>query len=342
MHCIFLSTSILIEDLIRKGFDLSILPKWEKQSVMFAHRIRKNKKHLRKWAHRQGIHCYRLYDRDIPEIPLAIDLYEDRLYVSYYSSIRRFEEEELALWLPLMTEVLSTELGIPKEFIFCRQRERQKGSNQYERLEGLKRRFAVNEGGLQFLVNLTDYLDTGLFLDHRFTRAMFREDARGKRCLNLFAYTGSFSAYAIDGGARHCTTVDLSKNYLAWAKDNFSLNGQSLRNHTLVAADVSSFIKEEMKDRETYDLIVVDPPTFSNSKRMHGTFDVQRDHKWLLENLLRILAPMGKIYFSNNFRKFRLTDELEEKAVFKDISHQTLPKDFRNKKIHRCWTMEHR
>jgi 23S rRNA (guanine2445-N2)-methyltransferase / 23S rRNA (guanine2069-N7)-methyltransferase len=229
-------------------------------------------------------------------------------------------------------------LDVPREMVFLKHRERQRGDSQYERVSEERVEKVVNEGGLKFLVNLSDYLDTGLFLDHRITRGMVRDQAAGKRVLNLFAYTGSFTVYAAAGGAASTTTVDLSANYLDWAQENLRLNGFRGPLHRFVRDDSLDFL-EQLSQKETFDLAIVDPPTFSNSKRLDYDWDIQRDHVLLLNKLIPRMSDGGVIYFSTNSRRFKLNEEELQGVRIREISKQTVPEDFRNKRIHRCWRM---
>ncbi len=305
------------------------------QAEMLRHRLTKNVRRLRKWAAREGVGCYRVYDRDIPEVPLAIDWYEGRLHVSEFA--RRGVDEADDAWIEAMVSASAAQLGVSPDDAFVKTRQRQKGLSQYERVGDEGERFVVSEGGHRFLVNLTDYLDTGLFLDHRVTRGLVEREAAGKRMLNLFAYTGAFSVYAAAGGARSTTTVDMSNTYLAWARDNLALNGFQGRDHRLERADVLAWLDDPARRREQYDLVVVDPPTFSNSKKMADVFDIQRDHRPMLERILRLVAPGGVVWFSTNFRRFVPDlDGLGANAT--EMTHKTVPPDFRGP-IHRSWRL---
>ena len=313
---------------------------------MFANRLRKNLQHLGKQARRQGVSCWRLYDADMPEYALAIDLYtgageeagQQWLFVQEYSppdtvdpvAAKRRREEALSV-LPEVT-------GVSFEHIHLRVRRRQKGANQYDKLGARGRQHVVEEGGLQFLVNFDDYLDTGLFLDHRLTRARVRELAQGQRVLNLFCYTASVSVYAAAGGAASTTSVDLSRTYLDWAARNLARNGLGGAQHQLVAADCLAWLSEQATRGPAYDLIFLDPPTFSNSARMDGVLDVLRDQVRMVDDCMRLLAPGGLLLFSNNAQRFALDPELAQRHVFKDITPATLPFDFQgNPRIHRCY-----
>jgi 23S rRNA (guanine2445-N2)-methyltransferase / 23S rRNA (guanine2069-N7)-methyltransferase len=308
-----------------------------RQSEEFANRLTKLARHLRKWPSR-GISCYRLYERDIPEIPLVVDRYEDALHIAEFERPHDRTAAEHADWLDLMVRTAAEALDVPRELAFLKHRERQRGDSQYERVSEAGVEKVVTEGGLKFLVNLSDYLDTGLFLDHRITRGMVRDQAAGKRFLNLFAYTGSFTVYAAAGGGASTTTVDLSANYLDWAQENLRLNGLSGPQHQFVREDSLEFV-ERLSPKETFDLVVVDPPTFSNSKRLDYDWDVQRDHTLLLNKLIQRMSEGGVIYFSTNSRRFKLAEDQLTSVRIREISKQTVPEDFRNKRIHRCWRM---
>ncbi|MCL4220683.1 MAG: bifunctional 23S rRNA (guanine(2069)-N(7))-methyltransferase RlmK/23S rRNA (guanine(2445)-N(2))-methyltransferase RlmL [Phycisphaerales bacterium] len=309
--------------------------KAERQAEMFATVLGKHARHLRKWPER-GITCYRLYERDIPEVPLVVDVYEGHLHVAEYERPHERTPAQHADWLDRMMDTACRTLGIERDKAFLKSRGRRRGLSQYERVSDAGYTVVVGEQGLRFEVNLSDYVDTGLFLDHRITRAMVRERARGKRFLNLFSYSGAFTVYAASGGAQHTTTVDLSATYLDWAERNLLLNGFDDERHELVQADAMSFI-ESLGPGEKFDLMVIDPPTYSNSKRTEEDWDVQARHTELLFAAGEHLEQGGLIYFSTNFRKFK--PAFPESLVTREISHQTVPADFRNKKIHRCWVL---
>ncbi len=295
----------------------------------FTNRLRKNHRHWGKWARRRGISCYRIYDRDIPEFPILIDWYEGQVHAqTFIRSDVEMSEQELA---PILCEVLD----IPSDQLAFKSRQQQKGSSQYQKTGTYRRPSTVHEAGLAFEVDLHSYLDTGLFLDHRITRGMVRERAEGRRLLNLFAYTGSFSVYAAAGGAEGSVTVDLSNTYQDWSRRNFKLNGMDLEKHLLVREDVFKYLYLAQKDQERFDQIILDPPSFSNSKRMRDTLDIQRDHPKLLEGCVQLLNPGGEIIFSNNLRKFRIDPAIGEHG--EEITHKTIPEDFKRHKAHRCW-----
>ena len=308
-------------------------------AVDFANRLQKNIKKIEKWAKQQGLDAYRLYDADLPEYNVAVDRYGDHIVVQEYAAPKNIDENKARQrLLDAVTATLQV-TGIETNKLILKVRQKQKGTNQYEKLANKGEYFYVNEYGAQLWVNLTDYLDTGLFLDHRLTRKMLGEMAKGKDFLNLFAYTGSATVHAALGGAKSTTTVDMSNTYLNWAEQNLILNDIEGKQHKLIQADCLQWL--EKCDRQ-FDLIFVDPPTFSNSKRMEDSWDVQRDHIKLMRNLKRILRPNGTIVFSNNKRGFKMDfdalDELGLSAV--EISAKTLPLDFeRNKQIHNCWVV---
>ena len=306
------------------------------QAEMFANRVAKTHRHLKKWARAAGIDCYRLYDRDIPELPLALDLYAGRAHLQEYSR-PLMDGRSQARWLAAMQEAAAVTLGLQPGDVVVKQRHGQRPDEQYRKLDKSEQDFVVQEGGHRFIVNLHDHLDTGLFLDHRDTRALVGGLARGRRVLNLFCYTASFSVYAARGGAATTTSVDLSNTYLDWARRNFELNGLVEGANRLVHADAVRFITESRKAGERYGLIVLDPPSFSNSKRMDGVLDVQRDHVSLIQGCVSLLQAGGEMLFSTNLRSFRLDVEGLSDLAMEDISARTVPQDFRNRKIHRCW-----
>ena len=309
-------------------------------AVMLANRLAKNFKGLRRWREGGGISCYRLYDSDLPEYALAIDIYEGErrwVVVQEYAAPSTIEPAKARRRLREAMGVIPEVLEIPETQIFFKIRRPQKGASQYERLGEEGRFHEVTEGGHRFLVNFEDYLDTGLFLDHRDTRALVGELAAGKRFLNLFAYTGTATVYAARGGAASTTTVDMSRTYLDWARRNLGLNGIGGIGHELIHADCLDWLMQ-VEGRRRFDLIFLDPPTFSTSKRMDGTLDIQRDHVDLIRATARLLEPGGVLIFSNNLRRFRMDSEALAGLEIEDIGMRTLPKDFaRNPRIHNCW-----
>ncbi len=330
---------------------------------MFANRLEKQWKHLRKWARRTGVSCYRLYDKDIPEIPLACDLYEEaqtgtvHLHLALYERPYEKDEAEEEQWLAAMREAAADILSIPADRVHSKLRRRQRGEeSQYERMAKTDRRFQVDEGGAKLLVNLDDYLDTGLFLDHRPLRRLVRDSSAGKRVLNLFSYTGAFSVQAGIGGAASVASVDLSKTYLAWAGENLTLNGfrapsSPVRHeeiatagpYPLVHADVKAFLPWAFRAGLRWDIVVLDPPTFSNSKRSADSLDTNRDWAELCRASLALLSPGGTLYFSTNSRTLKFDPDLvggaatREGTEIEDLSESSIPEDFRNRKIHRAW-----
>lgn len=307
---------------------------------MLCNRVRKNRKRLSKWSAREGVHCYRLYDRDIPELPLVIDWYQGRLHVAEFHKSDADPARSGEAWMKSVLAPTAEALQVAQEKIFFKVRDRQRGQRQYQAKGAEYNRFEVTEAGLGFLVNLVDYLDTGLFLDHRRTRAMVAEEAKDKAVLNLFCYTGSFSVYAAAAGAATTLGIDLSGTYLDWARANLDLNDLDKRRNRLRRGDVMEELLELDKSGEKFDLAVVDPPTFSNSKALEGVFDVQRDHVQLLQRVRKLLAADGVVYYSTNHRRFQLDEPgLNRDYEIREISSKTLPMDYRDQKIHRCWRM---
>jgi len=306
---------------------------------MFANRLRKNLDALGKWARRERVSCYRAYDADMPEYAFAVDLYgngERYAYVQEYAAPPTVPEERVRARRAEVVAVLPRILGLDTEHIWFRTRRRRKGLEQYTKVGATQEFHEVAEGGLRFLVNFDDYQDTGLFLDHRLTRARLRALAAGQRFLNLFGYTGSATVYAAAGGARSTTTVDLSRTYLDWTRRNLELNSFGGREHVLVQADALEWLAAAPAGG--WDLVFLDPPTFSNSKRMRATLDVQRDHVRLLRDAVRVLAPGGLLVFSTNHSRFALDEAAKTEFAIEDISAATLPRDFaRNPRIHRCY-----
>ena len=306
---------------------------------MVANRLRKNLKRLTPWLRREDVTCYRVYDADIPEYAAAIDVYEGRLHIAEYAAPKEIPEQKAAERFAQLVEGAREvfEVGAAGE-IAVKQRLRQKGRDQYQRLETTRERIVVREGRVKALVNLHDYLDTGLFLDHRPLRAWLGRDASGGHFLNLFSYTGVATLHAALGGATTSTSIDSSATYLEWFKANLALNGLSDRQHRGVRADVRDWLSEETR---TYDLIMVDPPSFSNSKGQ-ADFDVQRDHFSLLELAMARLSDGGVLYFSTNHRKFVLDPAVQQTWQVQDVTQGSIPEDFsRNHRIHACWRLTH-
>jgi 23S rRNA (guanine2445-N2)-methyltransferase / 23S rRNA (guanine2069-N7)-methyltransferase len=310
---------------------------------MFANRLRKNLKLLEPWALREQIECFRVYDADMPEYAFAIDLYgrESRhVYVQEYAAPKTVNMESARERRREVLSVLPETLGVPLSHVHSRVRKLQKGADQYEKHSDAAERHAVRENGLKFWVNFRDYLDTGLFLDHRIMRQMLRAWAKDADFLNLFCYTGSATVYAAAGGARSSTSVDLSNTYLDWAHENLILNGFGDPKHELYRADCLQWLESQSVWGPRFDLIFVDPPTFSNSKRMEGILDVQRDHVGMIRRSLKLLRPGGRLVFSTNFTRFKLDAESLAELSIEDITEQTIPKDFeRHTRIHRCFVV---
>jgi 23S rRNA (cytosine1962-C5)-methyltransferase len=303
--------------------------------TMFANRLKKVDRLISKQAKREGISCFRMYDRDLPEFPLIIDRYKDHVLITEYRSNHRLSEEEYEAWLDSSIQTIKEQLQVSDELLHIKERKRKEGrTDQYQRLDAQRAFITVQEGGLQFLVNLNDYLDTGLFLDHRITRDKVRKESKGKRVLNLFAYTGSFSVYAASGGAQEIITVDLSNTYLQWAKENMVLNGFSGEQYRYVRADVLQWLND--CPAASVDLIVLDPPTFSNSKMMKTILDIQEMHVDLINTCLSKLRIGGVIFFSTNARKFQL-DADHILGTIEDITAATTPFDFKGKLLRWCY-----
>ena len=310
---------------------------------MFANRLRKNLQRLDPWAEREQIDCFRVYDADMPEYAFAIDLYgrgSRHVYLQEYAAPKSVNQEGARERRREALAVLPEVLAVPLPQVHTRVRKPQKGAEQYEKRDGAAERHAVQEGGLKFWVNFRDYLDTGLFLDHRIVRGMLRSWAKDADFLNLFCYTGSATVYAAAGGARSTTGVDLSNTYLDWAHENLILNGFRGNNHELYRADCLAWLEEQESGGARFDLIFLDPPTFSNSKRMEGVLDVQRDHVGMIRRSLKLLRPAGRLVFSTNYTRFKLDQEALADLAIEDISAATVPKDFeRHARIHKCFVV---
>jgi 23S rRNA (cytosine1962-C5)-methyltransferase/23S rRNA (guanine2445-N2)-methyltransferase / 23S rRNA (guanine2069-N7)-methyltransferase len=304
---------------------------------MIQNRIEKNYKKLSAWAEKNKIEAYRLYDRDIPEFPFIVDRYKN--YFVIYDKSQKIDEEKNHL--PLLIQSIKTLFQTTDENIVLKKRQVQKGHEQYEKLGQKNQKIEVLENGVPVLVNLWDYLDTGLFLDHRPIRYQFLKKSKGKKFLNLFCYTATASVMAAKGGAS-TFSVDMSKTYLEWAKENFKINKLDLADHRFAEEDVLQFIEQTNKKSELqnhFDTIFLDPPTFSNSKSMQKDFDVERDQLWLIENVIQLLSPEGVLYFSNNKRDFRLDPKISERFQLKNITKDTIPVDFHDQKIHHCFEL---
>ncbi|MEZ4404517.1 MAG: class I SAM-dependent methyltransferase [Kofleriaceae bacterium] len=303
---------------------------------MLGDRLARNRRHLGKWARRAGVSCWRWYDRDIPDVPITIDDYQGALVVA---DCRRATSDDVLdpAWFEAVVAVVTA--AAPGQPIHARARrrmvERRARGLQYQRQDDAGTLVEVEEGGRRFGVNLTDYLDTGLFLDHRVSRGQVGERARDRRVLNLFCYTGAFTVYAATGGAAATVSVDLSNTYLDWAADNLARNRVAPAAHAFERADVAAWLAAYRGPR--FDLIVVDPPTFSNSKKMQGTFDVLRDHVGLLAGVARVAAPGAEVWFSTNHRSFRLADRALPAWQPRETTRATVPPDFGYSRPHRSW-----
>ena len=304
---------------------------------MLKNRLEKNYNHLKKWAKREQISCYRVYDADLPEYAYAIDIYNDHAVLQEYAAPASIDPQKVAQRSLDMIQVLPRVLNIPADHLVVKERKPQKGSEQYEKLDQTKQTMLVTEGRAKFHVNLYDYLDTGLFLDHRLVRLSFEKLPPKTQFLNCFCYTATASVHAALSGAT-TTNVDLSNTYLNWAKDNFKLNNLDLAKHQFIQEDCLTWLKTT---RDRFDVIFLDPPSFSNSKRMIDTLDIQRDHESLIRAAMQLLYPGGTLYFSTNFRQFKLAPQLREDYQVRDISADTIDIDFkRNPRIHQCFVIE--
>lgn len=309
---------------------------------MFENRLLKNYKHRLKQAKRQNISCWRLYDHDLPEFPICIELYEDYIYIAEYNRRHALTDEEHEVWLEETKKIIENMTQVPIEKMFLRVRKRMSHrEGQYEKAEEViaSKIITVQENGHQFLVNLNDYLDTGLFLDHRITRQIVAEQAPQKNVLNLFSYTSSFSVYCAAAGARSVTSVDLSKTYLQWSQDNFALNKLiNPSSYYFIHADVKQYLKTLPSNE--FDLVIMDPPTFSNSKRMKDILDIQMDHVELINDVLKAMKPGATLYFSTNFSRFVLDTEQIHSTQIKDITKATTPFDFEGRLKRWCFKIE--
>ncbi|MCB5162399.1 bifunctional 23S rRNA (guanine(2069)-N(7))-methyltransferase RlmK/23S rRNA (guanine(2445)-N(2))-methyltransferase RlmL [Marinomonas algarum] len=307
---------------------------------MFANRLQKNAKKLKKWVEKNKIQCYRVYDADMPEYAVAIDVYQDWAHVQEYQAPKSVDPEKAKQRLFEVMSAIPTALNIAESQVILKQRQRQSGKEQYEKLDQSKHEMIVEEYGCDFIVNLKDYLDTGLFLDHRPVRKLIQDKANGKRFLNLFCYTATASVHAGQGGARNSLSVDMSNTYTEWARRNIELNEFSELHHQVERADCIEWLKQS---RDTFDLIFMDPPTFSNSKKMADVLDIQRDHGELVRLAMARLSQEGELIFSNNYRRFVLDTDLEQEFTVENITRQTLDPDFdRNGKIHQCYVIKHK
>jgi len=303
----------------------------------FANRLRKNFAHWRRWARREGTDCYRVYDRDLPDFAVALDVYGDALLVQEYQAPAHIDPARVTQRRQHVLDCAPGILQVARDRVFLKLRQRQRGKDQYIATGQGGREFVVHEGRAKLHVNLSDYLDSGLFLDHRPIRGWLAEQACGRRFLNLFCYTASATVHAALGGARQSTSVDMSATYLAWARRNFETNGMNLGSHELLQADCLSWLQTA---RGGFDLIFIDPPSFSNSKRMAATLDVQRDHVQLIRRAAALLASDGMVVFSTNLRSFRLDGLALRDLAPQDITPRTIPRDFaRHPRVHQCFLL---
>ena len=312
-------------------------PEASEHALMFANRLAKNYRHLKKWAKREGVGCYRVYDADLPEYAVAIDIYEDQVHVQEYEAPKTVNVVKAFVRLNEVTSLVAEVLERNTDKVVIKTRKKQRGSEQYQRVDHGGRQRVVRESGFKFSINLTDYLDTGLFLDHRNTRRLVYRLASQRSFLNLFAYTGAVSVYAAAGGARSTTTVDMSNTYLDWARHNLDMNGFTGDKHRFIRADCLQWLLQARAEGQKFELIFLDPPTFSNSKKMERTLDIRRDHVELIEAALALLDETGLLLFSCNAKAFRLDIDALADYSISDISGLTTTEDFRRKPAHRCW-----
>lgn len=300
-------------------------------------RLEKNYKHRAKWAKREGFEAFRIYNKDIPEFPFIVDVYKDNAII-YEKRDEEIDADKFDHFNFIISAVKNV-LNIPEEKVIIKSRKRQVGDTQYTKLEERNELIPVKEYGASFLVNLHDYLDTGLFLDHRPLRQIITKSAIGKKVLNLFSYTGSISVAAAVGGASKVTSVDMSSTYQNWAKKNFEQNNIALGQHTFIVDSALEYLE---KASQRFDIIVLDPPTFSNSKNMEEDFEVEKDQVFLIKHCLRLLDPNGVLYFSNNKRKFKIDPAVLEMANVQEITPRTIPEDYKDTKVHVCFKITHK
>ncbi len=309
-----------------------------RQAEEFRNRLAKRARHLRRWPSR-GITCFRLYECDVPGVPLVVDRYEDHLHIAEFVRPHDRTPAQHAAWLELMVTTAARQLDTPLERVFLKSRERQRGPTQYQRQQQSGYMLNVDEAGLKFRVNLSDYVDTGLFLDHRLTRGLVRDQAQDVSFLNLFGYTGSFTVYAAAGGAANTVTVDASRTYLKWARDNLRLNDLDSNDHVFVLSDAMEYLRSQQGESR-FDLAVVDPPTYSNSKDRTADWDIDRDYVELLRRLRHHMTPGGIVFFSTNYRRFKFDAGKLQGYACREITRRTIPEDFRNQRIHQCWRLQ--
>ena len=308
-------------------------------ALMFINRLKKNYKHLKKWARKNNISCYRVYDADLPQYAVAIDKYEQWIHVQEYQAPKTVDKNKAFQRINDVIDVVADILETKQENIVLKTRKKQGGLAQYQKQDKKDYKVTVGEGGLKFIINIYDYIDTGLFLDHRSTRQLIKKLAYKRSFLNLFAYTGSVTVYAASGGASKTTTVDMSNTYLNWAKENLSINSLTAERHEFVRDDCLEWLKRAIEENKKYQLIFIDPPTFSNSKKMSTSLDIVRDHAELLNNCLALLTDDGRIIFSTNAKNFKLDKSLYDLCFVREITAATTTEDFRRKPQHRCWCL---
>lgn len=331
------------EDLVDQKFK----QKLSDHAIQLCNRIEKNRSKLKKYLNKNNITCYRIYDADLPEYNAAIDVYENQLHIQEYKAPKSVDQKVALRRIKEIERVAAGVFQIPLKSVSVKQRRQQKGDWQYQvnnaSADGKDPETSyqtIRENGRKFLLNLTDYLDTGLFLDHRKTRQLIGELSQKKSLLNLFCYTASASVYAATAGAKSTTNVDMSNTYLKWAKDNFIENNINLENHTFLRTDIIEWLDDAVYLPERFDVIFLDPPTFSNSKKMNEHFDVQRDHCGLIEKCVALLSDKGVLLFSNNFRQFEMQYSTSDKYLVREITKQTTSQDFARKSLHRCWRID--
>jgi 23S rRNA (guanine2069-N7)-methyltransferase / 23S rRNA (guanine2445-N2)-methyltransferase len=307
--------------------------------LMFINRLKKNYKHLKKWARKNRISCYRVYDADIPQYAVAIDKYDNWIHVQEYQAPKTIDKNKAFQRINDVIDVVADILETEQEYVVLKVRKKQEGSSQYQKQDQKQRKFSIRENDLKFLINVYDYIDTGLFLDHRLTRQLVKKLSNKRSFLNLFAYTGSVTVYAAAGGARTTTTVDMSNTYLKWAQENMSINGYSGGKHKFIREDCLEWMKQAIEDKQKFQLIFIDPPTFSNSKKMTTSLDINRDHVALLSGCLALLTDDGQIIFSTNARGFKLDEAVTDDCFVKEITAKTTTEDFRRKPLHRSWCL---
>ena len=322
----------------------STKPASSEHAAMFANRLKKNYKHLKKWARKNDVSCYRVYDADIPQYAVAIDKYDNWIHVQEYQAPKTIDKNKAFLRINDVIDVVADVLETKQQNVVLKVRKKQAGSSQYQKQDKKDYTTTVTESGLKFIINMYDYIDTGLFLDHRMTRQLVRKLANGRSFLNLFAYTGSVTVYAAAGGASTTTTVDMSNTYLNWAKENMAINGftdgaYGSSQHKFVREDCLKWLQQAIDENKKYQLIFIDPPTFSNSKKMDTSLDINRDHAALLSGCLALLEEDGQIIFSTNAKGFKLDESLNEDCFIKEITSKTTTEDFRRKPLHRCWCL---